>query len=99
MNYHCRNYLCQLLSGCVCDCDYCYQAKSTPVETVCPECGYCRHCGRKNEIIPNQWIWVQPSYIPPVMPSTPYWPQGPTWTLPYTGDVLGYTPTITCGGF
>jgi hypothetical protein len=44
-------------------------------ESVCPSCGYCEKCGRKN----NEWIGYQPYYVwpntQPVYPMTvgPYW--------------------------
>ena len=78
--FHCKNYVCQLISGCVCDCDSCYEAKGlTKVDPTCPQCGYCRHCGRKNEFAPySPWINIQP-YVWP-LPATPQWPQGPFWS-------------------
>jgi hypothetical protein len=100
MNYHCLNYLCTRMPGCVCECDYCYKAKGLDkVDPVCPECGYCRHCGRKNEPY-NPWInpWIQ---IGPWYPQYPYYIGNiisPNITLPYIGDIPGYMPTISCSG-
>jgi hypothetical protein len=87
--FHCKNYVCQLISGCVCDCDNCYQAKGLArVDPVCPECGYCKHCGRSNKPDPNPWNWLQPNVLPNVFPNV--YPQGP---FPAT-----WPSTITIGG-
>lgn len=112
MSYHCRNYLCSVLSGCVCECDYCYEAKNLRVtEELCPQCGYCSKCGRKNEpayvpyipYTPQIPSWPQPL---PWTPNTPYWPSGPIWVtsptdyplISYIGDYPNSNPVTICNG-
>lgn len=48
-------------------------AKNNP----CPCCGYCPTCGRKNQIMINPLVPMQPSY--------------PWWQLPYTITCDGTT--------
>lgn len=59
-----------------------------PRDTVCPCCGYCRHCGRAN---------AQPAFVPyyPYQPTAvPYYPY-PWWGIyPPNGTV-----TFTAGDF
>jgi hypothetical protein len=39
---HCQNYMCTLLSGCVCTCSNCMTVK----QSICQTCGTCPTCGR-----------------------------------------------------
>ena len=49
---------------------------------VCPNCGYCPNCGRRN-VMPPHYPWGQ--YIPPQIP----W-QSPT-AVPWTSPRITYS--------
>ena len=50
-------------------------------ESTCPNCGYCKHCGRSTPVYSYQWSY------PSVMPATPgtyIWNSDPvtgTWSV------------------
>lgn len=57
-------------------------------EDSCPNCGYCKHCGRSDK----------PAYVPapvPHYPMFPVWPSYPTWEPTITwgsDDTTGNAP-------
>lgn len=48
-----------------------WQKKLDDQMSTCPNCGYCPHCGRKND----PWRFIQPYY-----PAPYYHPYKITWT-------------------
>lgn len=59
-------------------------------ETPCPNCGYCPHCGRSN-LLPYK---VQPVWIPPMTPYSPYNPCWPHFVYPMTASGTSASPLI-----
>ena len=68
-----------------------YQGEQSAQQHVCPNCGYCPCCGRRN-------LTVDP-YVPYYPPYTPIWivpHYTPSMFSGYIGDGPGYTsPTVT----
>jgi hypothetical protein len=74
-------------------------------ETVCPNCGYCQHCGRANPKPVTVAPWPAPYYPYPwyVYPTTTA-PQG-SWTIstggtdiPITGNTISIENASGAGG-
>lgn len=70
--------------------------KSKTQNSVCPNCGYCPHCGRSNGYrtypwYPYPWYTPAPWFNPPFTISTT-----PTWTAGNTsGTTTAYMLTST----
>lgn len=57
-------------------------------DSKCPNCGYCKHCGRSDQLVYP--VYLQPYY--------PYWQwYQPTWTEAPTIAPVGPTYGVTMG--
>jgi hypothetical protein len=63
-----------------------------PIEKreACPNCGYCKHCGRSNE--PFRFVPYYPVY--PVYPTYPTWPP---YTITWGPNSAPYSITSSAG--